>query len=188
MIEFSICGRDVENAELFLNAFGKTAERSVSRVLSRVVKGVRVDTVKTVREEYNIKATQLRQHLNIKKTGNLLDSAAVLSGSKIPLIYFGARPNSPRGKKPATGATVQVKKSRKNIKNSFAAVMRNGHMGLFRRIGVKRLPIEELYGPSVPHMANNKKVLAVINENAVSRFTKNFNHEVSYAFQKIGVR
>ncbi len=189
MIDIAVNNSDMENAEQFIKAFGKTAERAVSRALNRAVAGVKTDTVKASREEYNVKATRVRKSFKIKKAGNsVLEAAAVSSGSKIPLIHFGARPNKPRGRRPVAGATVQVKQQRKNIPHSFAATMGTGHTGLYRRKGKGRLPIEELYGPAVPHMVDNDNVLAEIKENAVGRFNKNLYHEVEFALQKMGAK
>jgi hypothetical protein len=44
------------------------------------------------------------------------------------------------------------------IAGSFLAQMPSGHRGVFIRRTAKRLPIEELTGPSVPQMFFGKKV------------------------------
>lgn len=189
MIDIAINKNDIANARQFLKGFGKTAERAVSRALNRAVAGVKTDAAKASRKAYNVKATRVKKGFKIKKAGNtVLEAVAVSSGPRIPLINFGARPSKPGVRKPLAGASVQVKQGRKNVRHSFAAKMRTGHTGLFRRKDKERLPIQELYGPAVPQMIGNEKIQAEIKENAVIRFNKNLNHEVDYALQKMGAK
>lgn len=178
-----------EKAEMFLRNLGRQAQPAIARALNRVAKGVPTDSVKEVRKEYNVKAGPVRKSFEIKKAKPAaLEARAKASGHKVPLINFGARPSSPGRRKPALGVSVQVKKQRKVLRHSFVARMKSGHIGVFQREGEFRLPIEQKFGPSIPEMISNEKVINLIQENANERFKKNLDHEIDYVLQKMGAR
>jgi hypothetical protein len=193
MIDITIANSDLEVAEQFLKGLGKTAERGITRAANRAAAGVRTDSVKTVRKEYTVKATTVRKSFKIKKAGNnVLEAAAVSSGSRLPLIDFGARPSKPNGKR--TPVSVQVKKQRKVVKNAFVAQMTSGHVGVFERTGefgrgnVKNKRgrhslerIKHISTLSVPSMVSQEQVEEEIEENARKRFSKTLHDEISYA-------
>lgn len=64
----------------------------------------------------------------------------------ISLVKLGARQGS---------AGVRVK-GRPLLKGAFIAGMKSGHVGVFHRLGPKRLPIHELYGANPAHAINRR--------------------------------
>ncbi|MCP4021574.1 MAG: hypothetical protein GY729_07015 [Desulfobacteraceae bacterium] len=178
-----------EKAAAFLMAFGKTAERGIKRAIDRAVKGVRTDAVKAVKKEYNVKPSLIRKSFRIDKSGGILEATAIASGSKIPLIDFGARPKKPEGRKPKAGVSVKVKNTRKILKHSFIARMKkSGHVGLFQRRGKDRLPIDEKFSYAIAQMLDKPEIAKEIELNAQQRFSRSLNHEINYALQKAGAR
>ena len=194
MIELAVESPDLENAELFLKGFGRTAERAVARVSNRAAAGVRTDAVKEVRKEYTVKATTVRKSFTVKKAGtNVLKAAAVSSGPRLGLIHFGARPGKPNGKR--TPVSVQISKTRKVVKNAFVARMPSGHVGVYERSGKfgrngkKYLErIRTLYTLAVPSMASKDEVEEEIRLNAYKRFSKDLYHEIDYAMDNMHKR
>ncbi len=181
---------DIQNAETFIKGFGKEGERAIIRSMNRAIMGVRTDSVKAVKQEYNVKPTAVRKSFQIQKAkGNIFQAIAIASGNRIPLINFGARPNKPGCRKPAVGVRVKVKKTPKVLKHSFVARMRkSGHVGIFQRLGKDRLPIDQKFGPAIPQMLGNPQVRDEIRKNALSRLSKNLNHEIDFALQKMGAK
>ena len=194
MIQLDSKNRDLEQAQAFLKGFGKTAERSVTRVANRVAAGVRTDAVREVRKEYSVKSTTVRGSFRIKKAGNnVLQAAAISSGPRLGLIHFGARPGKPNGRR--TPVSVQITKSRKVVENAFVARMPSGHVGVFERSGKKGRNnnpslerIRELHTLAVPTMASNKDVEEQIRQNAHERFSKNLRHEIDYALDNLNLK
>jgi len=50
---------------------------------------------------------------------------------------------------------------------------------VFKRAGRHRLPIEELYGPSVPTMVNEPGVVEHLHVTAIDEMEKRFEHELN---------
>lgn len=179
----------IETTSAFLMAFGKEAERAVVRSVNRAVQGIETDGVKLIRQEYNIKAGDVRKAFKIKRAGNgVLEAAAIVSGGRIPLIRFGARPAKLGGRKPLKGVSVLVKKARKTIRHSFVARMKSGHVGVFQRDRNRRLPISEKFSLAVPQMLENPVVIEQIQEGVLKRYERTLTHEINLALNKMGAR
>jgi hypothetical protein len=73
----------------------------------------------------------------------------------------------------------RLRGSRGRIPSAFIATMASGHTGVFARKTKKRLPIQELFGPSLG------RVFAKYRPQGVARvletFQKNFDHELAFA-------
>lgn len=141
-----------------------------------------------------------------------LQALVQVSGKRIALVYFGARTLFGRfkrgeamslrriarktGRKPA-GVTYQIGRSegRKYIEQAFIA---GGKVGgdaeaatttdrVFRRVGASRLPIMELFGPSIPHVATRHRSLKSALEVDVSAvIAKRLQSQIELALQKSG--
>ncbi len=170
----------LKNAQLFFEVFGDKAKGALSRSINRTIQGVRTDSVKNVRENYNVKAASVRKGFSFKKANRRNSNAsALIRGSRISLREFGARPNSLRSR-PKVGLSVRVGRQRKTIRGSFFSKGKH----VFRRSEKTRLPIEKLLGPSIPQMMNNIDVVSNVEKSAVERFEKNFKHEMSREIQR----
>lgn len=67
---------------------------------------------------------------------------------RIPLIKFRAKgPEPSRGQ--GRGVSYKLQGGRKRLPHAFIAPMGSGHRGVFMRRGTGRLPIVELFGPSI---------------------------------------
>ncbi|KAJ3472392.1 hypothetical protein NLI96_g13358 [Meripilus lineatus] len=97
-----------------------------------------------------MKASAIKRSFSIKRaTANTLLVTLQATGAPIAVINYSARQTG-------SGVSVNVKTGRKILKHAFIASMKNGHKGVFVRSGgkgSKRLPIKELYGPSIPTAA-----------------------------------
>jgi Prophage minor tail protein Z (GPZ) len=83
-----------------------------------------------------------------------LRAAVIVSGRPIPLIRFGAR-ESRKG-----GVSVRIGGKVETYTRAFIATMPGGgHRGVFERKTKARLPIRELWGPSLPGMVRRSDVL-----------------------------
>lgn len=108
---------------------------------------------------------------------------------RIPLMDFGAKgPEPSRGK--GRGVTAGLKGGARRYERAFIATMQSGHRGVFRRkergqfvkvLGrlARRLPIKELFGPSIAHVWT--KHAAVGQQRAQEQLVKNLQSEFRFA-------
>lgn len=82
-----------------------------------------------------------------------LEAALVGGGKAIPMIRFN--PTVSRRE----GVSIQIAGKTERYRHAFQATVRHGHTGIFERKGKERLPIRELYGPSVHGMMARTDVL-----------------------------
>ena len=90
--------------------------------------------------------------------------ATVRSSRKpIPLIEF------PSARQVGAGVRVNVWGRSQIIQGSFIATMRTGHRGVFRRVGRRRLPIKELWGPTIAGTFRQPEIMQVIRSTTKER-------------------
>lgn len=85
---------------------------------------------------------------------------------------------------------VMKKTGRVRVAGSFIADMPVRGRGMYSRLGHKSSEnkVFKLYGLSVPQMLSKQAVSDRICEGAEERFSKNFDHEVSRMFEKMGLK
>jgi len=135
----------------------KFIDQSLQRALQLAATKTRTRISREVRQSYNIKAGDIGRAVRLTRIpgGRLL----IYIGKAIGLDHFGAR-----GKNVKTahgrrrGVTVQIRKDRARKLVSGGFVGGKGKF-IFKRAGESRMPIERLYGPSIPQMVSNNAVI-----------------------------
>jgi len=98
-----------------------------------------------VAKDLGLKVGDVRAKMTvIRATKSNLLAIIRPSGRAIPLYAYKAR-QTKRG----VSATAWGK--RKLYRGTFIAMMPGGHVGVFKRVGATRLPIKELFEPSIGH-------------------------------------
>jgi hypothetical protein len=147
-----------EVAALALNATAKNAEVEAAQVLRPLM---------------GIKSSDLKAAMRIELARpDHLASAVIASGKAIPMIKF--RPRVSR----TQGVTITVAGKAERYRHAFRATVRHGHIGIFERKGRERLPIRELYGPSIPGMLRRTDVLPVILDTMSTRLVANLMRQI----------
>lgn len=163
-----------------VNSLPGGINRAVAATLNRVSTGMKTETSRQVRKRYNIKNADVKRYGNIKVTKAKTSTLAIIlssTGQNIPLIKFNTNPKNIRAVKVLKAS---VKRSgRKSIPGAFVASMNGAHLGVFKRVGKTRLPVEEKYGPAVPVMMNNPEIQESLNEQAYIRMNKRLDHEIN---------
>lgn len=164
-------------------------EKATVRAINKVADQVKVQAAREIRDAgYNLKIARIKRSIAIRRaSASQLVAAVKASGRPIGLIDYGAK-ETKRG-----GVSVQVKNGRKTLKDAFIATMPNGHRGVFFRKGSGHkkmmtrgkpswhgLPIEELFGPSIPTAFMNQVVQDALVAAARDKFPAIFQHEVDY--------
>ncbi|OQP12847.1 phage tail protein [Geobacillus thermoleovorans] len=178
MIELKI--EHMERLEAALSETPEKIPRAASRAINRAAYTARTEAARKVREEYIIKHGDVINTIKIYPASESDLSATVVSrGSVIPLIKFKVSPKKPqpKRKKPLT-ATVKRGEGGP-IARAFTAKMRSsGYIGVFQRVGNPRLPIRQLYGPSVPQMIGSRNVSQWVEEKAQEKLEERLEHEI----------
>jgi len=196
MIEITVNRRQMRE----LKAFFAEAPRELQTVLSRAINKVGVTARKRIidiiAQQIAVKKSDLRNRNVTLRRATYRDLMAniVISGRRIPIFNFGARQTKKGvtyrisrsgGRKTALGAFMESYASGTPIQ------MRSGHRGVFRRRQLEghelaRLPIEEIFGPSVPVAAENISALTEASLNNVigSRLEKEITTQVGVILQR----
>ncbi|MFC4403316.1 phage tail protein [Gracilibacillus xinjiangensis] len=173
----------ITEVEKKLGGFHKQAPSAISRALNRAVTTVNSNVKKEVRKEYNIKAKDVSETLQKTRANKSDLRASVTSkGSPVGLDKFKVSPKTinPNRKSPIK---IGVKKSSlTKVMGAFVTDI-NGSK-VFKRSGKSRLPVERLFGPSVPQMLGNENVVQVIEEKGQETFQKRLEHEIGRILKK----
>jgi hypothetical protein len=111
-----------------------------------------------------------------------LEWALKVSGQPVPLIAYphsqvngrtGKRGMGPRSQ---GGVSVEVNTGKRTlVRGAFIATMKSGHVGIFRRRGAARLPIQELLG--------SRPVDALLHQGEAQGVADRGGHSFSATFQ-----
>ncbi len=149
------------------------------RAINRAAESAKTNTGKKASEKYVIKTSDVKSTVKITKaTTQKLRAIVTSTGFKVPLYKFKASPSVPRTQNPPRAYKFKVKKSGslKPITGAFIASL-NGNRAM-KRVDKNRLPIKQLYGPSIPEMLGNKSVSEAIENEAQKVLEKRFEHEI----------
>ncbi|MGG3448634.1 phage tail protein [Domibacillus aminovorans] len=169
--------RMLEDVQNRLGHFQNKAPQVISSALNRALTNVTSNISKETRQKYNIKAADIKSTLEKTRASKTSLNAIVRSrGSLIPLDRFKV---SPRKVTPKRKASIKIgvkKNGMKTLSGAFVADI-NG-LKVFRREGRKRLPIDRLFGPSVPQMLKSEEIRERINREGQDTFYRRLDHEI----------
>lgn len=147
------------------------------RALKKGGKEAKTLSNRVIAKDMGIKVGDVRARIRLEvPTAQTLSAKLRASLKRIPLIKFGARgPEPSRGR--GRGVTYRGKGGRKRHPHAFIATMPGGHRGVFERKGEGRLPVRQLYGPSIGRVfdEHRKEIMARGEESALAEFNRQFN-------------
>lgn len=174
MIEINT--KTIRDIERRLGKYKSKAPIVLYRALNRAASNLNTNLKKETRKRYVIKSRDIKLDIS-KASSNKLLATVKSQGERIPLDKFKVSPKVPRPQKPPRSLKVQVKKDgMKELMHAFVANIQGNKV--FQRKGKARLPIEKLFGPAVPQMANNKETVRHVEKEAISTYEKRINHEI----------
>lgn len=171
MVTVEVNQRQLRELQKTLGGFSRKMPLIVSRSLNRTIKKAKTDTSREIRKEVRLKVGDIKKQIKIKKaTRSCWLAKMSLATRRIPLIKFAAR----QLKK---GVSYAIKRTggRRRIRMGFRQVMPGrGHRGVFRRKRktTRRLPIVELFGPSVGGVFQGGIMNRIIGSSKISRKIK----------------
>lgn len=185
-MKISFSNAQIDKAMHALASIPNGANRAMANAINRAVKGIRTDLSRAVKDQYAINAGDVSKTIQVKLASPARLSAAAISvGSPIPLIKFKVNPKSPK-RVPVLRAGVK-RGGTKPIRGAFTATVRGSYTGVFIRKGGSRLPIKQLYAPSIPQLIGNDVVKQLVAANATERMEKTLDNEINRLLKGIGL-
>jgi len=203
MIEIIADTKDLEDLLRTLKVLPKGLEKATSRAINKTLTSTRAYMVKAVRQDYAVKAKDVRSELVIRRATWANQEGSIKgSGSPgIPLIGFARMRRVPSTKRlksggyaPKVGIPVLVRKDRGKgpARGVFLARMKSGHIGAFKRTGGLSKSggqaIREAYGPSPVKMLSSDRYDEQIDDFADEALQKNLRHEADFVLKQMGLR
>lgn len=170
----------LERVERQLRGVPRQIPVVTARAINRAAEQARTQASRSARETYQVKHKDVIKTIKIKKAFPSDLTAAVTSrGGALELMKFKVSANKPLPTR-SKYAVVSVKKSsKKTVKGSFVAAMRNGHKNVFTRVNKARKPIRGHYGPSIPQTLGNDDVTSAVENKAMLVLDTRLEHEIS---------
>jgi bifunctional DNA-binding transcriptional regulator/antitoxin component of YhaV-PrlF toxin-antitoxin module len=186
-----ISAEQLKKAKRDLKSIAKEVPKIYTRALNRSIAAARTELSTETRKRYNIKHGDILKAANIKKaesTKQSLMASIRIKSTRRELAQFKVSPKDPiRGKKPPKFLKVGVMKpGLKKLPGAFLQRgKKSGKVHVLKRAGRSRYPILMKYGPSIPEMAGNDKIMAVTEARAKEIFLKRVDHEMNRALEKV---
>lgn len=161
------------------SAMPDRVRKATVRSLNRAIVSGQAVVARLMAADLGLKVGVVKAGLSVSKAsdGNPEASVRAFDFKRLPLIQFNVKDSGSRLTKAlGGGVSYTLGNVRKNIPNAFIAVMKNGHRGVFVRVGRKRLPIKELFGPSLGKVFF--KFQEAGQDRADEAFLANFEHEL----------
>lgn len=172
----------LKKAEMLLGDIPGAVPKAASNAINRSLEAARTEAVRSVTKEYIITAKEVRNSMPIVKAKPTQLLGTIRSeGNLIPLSKFDISPKQPPSTKKTVMARVKKGSGRKSVAPAFLARMPGGgqHVGIYKRVGKSRLPLEEKYGPSLPQMLGAESVRDKIEKRAEEVLGDRFEHETN---------
>lgn len=170
---------DTATFDAVLKAVSRPAlDKPVALALADTQKNTKVKAASAIARHMGSKSGGVKEAIGTPfvKEG---DYQASITASKkpIPLIDFEVRQT-------AKGVATRAWGKPQVIGHAFIATMRTGHRGVYRRTGEHRLPIKELWGPTILGTFVTPEVAQVIRETMRKRLAYNLARRVRGALRK----
>lgn len=151
---------------------------AAKRAVNRATTSARVVMVREVARDLGLRQADIQDAISVRAAIQLspdrIAAQIRATGKRIGLIKFGARQTR-------TGVTAKLPGGKGKYPSAFIATMGSGHTGVFLRKGAKRLPIVELFGPSVPKVF--EKYIPLGAARGLEQLMKNMVSEIRFAMR-----
>jgi hypothetical protein len=133
-----------DTSDVRIAQFRQRAPQAIARALNRSLGSAKTVMVRVVAQDMGLRQRDVRDLIREShaKPEHLV-AQLFASFKRIPVYDFSAREERPRG------VTAKLSGVRTRYPHAFIATMKSGHRGVFRRKTKARLPIKELFGPSI---------------------------------------
>jgi hypothetical protein len=170
------------SAEAYVNSLGSIAKPKLDHIvalaLSDTAKSAKSKAAGVIAKRTGLKAAVVKTRIYYSRVADGEYEVAVKSSKRpIALIEFPHMQT-------ATGISTRAWGKIQLIRHAFVATMKNGHTGIYRRVGKARLPIEQLWGPTIGGTFAVKEVQAVIAKTMRDRLQKSLARRMAAAVRR----
>lgn len=156
--------------------YPRRAQAAIVRALNRGMTAGRTAMGRSIAADTGLKLSDVNKALRMRPATRSTPAARLAAGFvRLPLIKFGAKRLGMRSR--VGGVVYNVKRGvQARVPSAFIARMRSGHEGVFLRKGRARLPIKQLFGPSLGQVFAKYRAPSL--ERALEVFRTTLNHEL----------
>ena len=139
----------------------RRSPRAAAAGINRTAQAARTAAIRAIQLDVGTSSQKtIRRHVYVSRATPQRLTAKLQARStkkhRIPIFEIRPRPRTVTGRRPAGG--VKYGPRQKLLAGSFIARMKSGHVGVFKRLGQRRTPIAELFGPSVALVLARRRV------------------------------
>jgi len=184
MINIDIDTRDLLRVVNELDKVQRKVPAITSRALGRTITHANKVMSQAIREEYVIKAGDIKEHTELKKASKTdLNAFIKVTGRPLALSRFQLTPKKPQSGNRRRKVKVKIKRGGRKTEvrtdpGAFIQEM-NGAVTAFRRVDKRRFPVVPIKTLSIPQMASNDGVLSKVESKAQEKLIERMNHEIS---------
>ncbi len=169
----------VTRAEKILSGIPGGLSKALGAALKRTASSTEAFSARAVRAEYVVRASDFKEYTAAKRhistCGGYAQASIEFKGYHIPLIRF----DTTVGKDGRITSRVKRNSSKQVLDNAFSARL-GSDFGIYERIGVKRFPVRQFWGPATTQMMySNESVTDAIDQHARDTFDKRMEHEIT---------
>lgn len=176
---------DLDQVDAELRRVGRLGEaRALARAVNRTARSARTFLRRSVQDVVNLRAKDVNQVVSVKRASRSSpDAVLVVARRPVPLFRYAAR----QGQR---GTTVKVKRSgsrklvRRGGRKAFIVTLPGGHTGVLVRSSDERLPIRELFGPSVAQVVDDAGVHAKLARHVETVFPVELERSVGVSLRR----
>ena len=168
---------NLERAAKLLAGIPDGIQKASLHALKRAGERAKTEAGRFVAEEYVITKGGFMKNVTVTTDikgggGGSVGLNINFRGTVIPLTEFNVKVS--RG----GGVTAQVKRGGGGTISSAFAARVYGPMRIWERVGKKRLPVEQKFGPSTAQMMGNETIVNAMTEVIKETFDERLEHEV----------
>lgn len=149
LVEVKFDEAKLRRIQNLLRGIPRAMPRVMSRAINKTTVTARAEAARKIAAEIRIKVSAVKKGMDlIRASFTRWQAEFGVYGQRIPLFQFGARQLK-------TGVSYVIDKGapRKKIHSAFIQTMpSSGHVGVFKRRGLTRYPISQLFGPSLGYL------------------------------------
>jgi len=170
------------NAEGYVNSLGSIAKPQLDKIVALALvdcaKSCKTQAAKVIAKRTGLKSALVKDRIWYQRV-DPGDYEVEIKSSKRPiaLIDFPVHQT-------ATGVSTKAWGKLQLIRHAFIATMRNGHTGVYRRVTKKRLPIEQLWGPTIGGTFAQPEVQKVVEKTMKARLQKSLARRMAAAVRR----
>jgi hypothetical protein len=156
------------------------------------IRFVRTGTSRMVRQRKRMKLQRVRAGLPLFFPRNKAEISELVwrmdvSGEPVPLSEFPHKVvPRPDGRRRGGGVMVQVNVGRRQlVRSAFVARLKSGHVGIFRRRGDPRLPIDEAFTSRLSDVVQDTGFIPFVQAGAQARFQASFSRLIDLELRRL---